>query len=202
VPLVEDLALAGLAWTRTPPPVAAHVPSESVAVIGSLSKLFWGGLRVGFVRAPEAVARRIARVKATQDLGSSAVGQLLAEKLLRSESIVGFGGQRRIELRARYALLARKLHEALPSWSWTEPAGGLSLWVRLPRPVARPFAQVALRHGVAVATAESLSPSGAHPDRVRLSFAAPADVVEEGVRRLARAWDDLSAHHNEHCSSA
>jgi hypothetical protein len=110
--------------------VAAHVPSESVAVIGSLSKLFWGGLRVGFVRAPEAVARRIARVKATQDLGSSAVGQLLAEKLLRSESIVGFGGQRRIELRARYALLARKLHEALPSWSWTEPAGGLSLWVR------------------------------------------------------------------------
>ena len=51
VPLVEDLALAGLAWAPGPPPLAALVPSHPTAVVGSLSKLLWGGLRLGFVRA-------------------------------------------------------------------------------------------------------------------------------------------------------
>ena len=82
VPLVEDMALADLAWTRTPLPIAALVPGATVAVIGSLSKLFWGGLRVGFVRAPEPLALRFARVRTMQDLGTSAVSQLLAERLL------------------------------------------------------------------------------------------------------------------------
>jgi len=71
VPLVEDLALADLAWDvpNPPAPIAAYCPDASVAVIGSLSKLFWGGLRIGFVRAPEPIAVRFARVKATHDLG-------------------------------------------------------------------------------------------------------------------------------------
>ncbi len=72
-----------------------------------------------------------------------------------------------------------------------EPSGGLSVWVRLPRPVAEPFAQAALRDGVAVATAEALSPSSVHPDRIRLSFSAPADELVEGVARLARTWRSL-----------
>lgn len=80
------------------------------------------------------------------------------------------------------------LADALPWWSWSEPAGGLSLWVRLPEPVADPYAQVALRHGVAVATAAPLSASDGHRDRVRLSFSAPPAELREGVRRLAAAW--------------
>lgn len=190
VPLVEDVALAGLAWGRTPPPIAAHAPDAPIALVGSLSKRYWGGLRVGWVRAPAPVALRFARVKATQDLGSSAVGQVLAEKLLRHEggaagSVDAAGVHRR-----RYEVLAAALHRHLPGWTWPEPAGGLSIWVRLPgRRDAAGFAQVALRHGVAVATAEALS---AHPerhrDRVRLSFRSPPDALEEGVRRLAAAW--------------
>src|SRR5438067_129182 len=42
VPLVEDLALADLAWRDAPAPIAAEIPHASVAVVGSLSKLFWG----------------------------------------------------------------------------------------------------------------------------------------------------------------
>ena len=82
VPLVEDHALAGLAWEEPPPPIAAHRPQAPIAVIGSLSKTYWGGLRIGFVRAPAPVALRFARVKATHDLGTSAVSQVLAERLL------------------------------------------------------------------------------------------------------------------------
>ncbi len=192
VPLVEDVALAGLAWTPGPPPVAALAPDHPTAVIGSLSKLLWGGLRLGFVRAPEPVALRFARVKATHDLGSSVVSQLLAERLLVSPGLTAFLANRRAKLQGRYAVLARALRDALPDWTWIEPDGGLSVWVRLPGPLAGSFAQVALRHGVAVATADALSVTEAHTDRIRLSFAGPPDDLREGVARLAAAWADLA----------
>lgn len=189
VPLVEDDALADLAWGRVPPPLASWAPASPIAVVGSLSKAFWGGLRLGFVRAPEPVALRFARVKATHDLGSSAVGQVMAERLLRAVTLPGELAARRSELRARYDVLARALRRRLPDWTWPEPAGGLSIWVRLPGGAgAEAFAQVALRHGVAVATAPALSPGDAHRDRLRLSFSSPPEVLEEGVARLAAAW--------------
>lgn len=191
VPLVEDHALSGLAWVEAPPPIASFAGAHPTAVVGSLSKLLWGGLRVGFVRAPEPVALRLARVKATHDLGSSVVSQLLAERLLAHPGLSGVLAARAAELRRRYDLLTGLLAaEGLP-WTWDEPVGGLSVWVRLPDPVAEPLAQVALRHGVAVATAEALSPSSAHADRIRLSFAGPEDDLREGVRRLATAWRSL-----------
>jgi DNA-binding transcriptional MocR family regulator len=192
VPLVEDLALAGLAWDRLPEPVASRIPDHPVAVVGSLSKLLWGGLRLGFVRAPEPVALRFARVKATHDLGTSVVSQLLAERLLRHPDIDSTIAARNQELRHRYEVLADALAEHLPMWPWEEPHGGLSVWVRLPEPMADQVAQVALRHGVAVATAEALSarPS-AHRDRLRLSFAGRPGDLRQGVRRLAEAWSSL-----------
>lgn len=191
VPLVEDIALAGLAWCPAPAPIAAHAPRQPIAVIGSLSKLLWGGLRLGFVRAPEPVALRFARVKATQDLGSSVVSQILGERALRSPEWPGRAAIRNDDLQARCRLLTSLLRERLPRWRWTEPSGGLSLWIELPEPVARPFAELALRYGVAVATADALSVTHGHADRIRLSFAPPASDLRRGVERLAEAW---SAH--------
>jgi DNA-binding transcriptional MocR family regulator len=92
------------------------------------------------------------------------------------------------QLRARYETLTLALTERVPSWRWDIPSGGLSIWVRLPTPTAEAFAQEALRHGVAVATAPALSPSKHHTDRLRLSFSGPSELLEEGVRRLAETW--------------
>lgn len=188
VPLVEDLALADLAWYAAPPPIASVIPEASVAVVGSLSKLFWGGLRVGFLRAPAPLALRAARIKATHDLGSSAVGQLLASRLLEAASFSTLARNRAGQLRTRYDALTAALHRHLPDWTWQDPSGGLSLWVKIPSSSSEAFAQHALRYGVAVATPGALSPSGGHRDRLRLSFASPPDALEEGVLRLRAAW--------------
>ncbi|HYD10076.1 MAG TPA: PLP-dependent aminotransferase family protein [Acidimicrobiales bacterium] len=202
VPVVEDCALHDLAWSPAdvPPPLASWLGDGSVAVVGSLSKVLWGGLRVGFVRAPEPVALRFARVKATHDLGSSVVSQVLADRLLRDASLVSW---RCSQLRERYDVLAGELRRGLPSWTWDEPAGGLSLWVRIGAD-AEPFAQRALEHGVAVATAQPLSPTpGAHVDRVRLSFAASPEELVEGVRRLSSAWaTDFGTHMHQASSTS
>ncbi|HXQ62972.1 MAG TPA: PLP-dependent aminotransferase family protein [Acidimicrobiales bacterium] len=189
VPMVEDVALADLCWAPAPPPVAFLCPEASVAVVGSLSKVLWGGIRLGFVRAPEPLALRFARVKATSDLGTSAVSQMLAERLLSGRP--GVWRLRSLELRRRYEVLAASLTDRLSDWRWSEPAGGLSVWVSLGGIDAERFAQIALRHGVAVATATPLSVTDCHGDRIRLSFAAPPGILRQGVERLRAAWDTV-----------
>lgn len=188
VPLIEDLALADLAWTDAPPPIAAGLRKESVVVVGSLSKVLWGGLRLGFLRAPRPLAVRLARIKATHDLGSSGVSQLLAQRMLAAVPWAEHAHRRREELRTRYEVLAEALHRHLPRWTWAEPGGGLSLWVKIPGSSADAFAQHALRHDVAIAPPHTLSASAQHTDRLRISFAGPPAELEEGVRRLAIAW--------------
>jgi DNA-binding transcriptional MocR family regulator len=96
---------------------------------------------------------------------------------------------RRREMRERLDRLTKLLSRHLPEWSWEEPAGGLSLWVRLPRGDASAFAQAALRHGVAVVPGALASPTGGCADRLRIPYVLDAAPMKEGVERLARAWD-------------
>lgn len=207
VPFVEDRALAELAWNKTAAaaPVASLLPGTSTVVIGSLSKLYWGGLRIGFARAEEPLALRLARIKATRDLGTSAVSQALAERLLTgSDSVVE---ALRTRLRTGAGILQAELERWLPDATWRPPDGGMSLWIQLPSPDAGRLAVVARRHGVAVATAESLSPdsvlavtsdyglsaTSGHRDSLRLSFSGHPEDLSRGARRLGAAWREMTA---------
>ena len=159
--------------------------------MGSLSKLFWGGLRVGWIRASEALLTRIARRKIIAALGGSVLSQLAAVRLLgRADEIRDL---RCRELKEKLGTLTRLLTRHLPDWTWTPPSGGLSLWARLPRGNADEFAQVALRHGVSVVPGSLASPEGGAPDYLRLPFVLDPEPMEEGVRRMARAWASYGA---------
>jgi DNA-binding transcriptional MocR family regulator len=101
---------------------------------------------------------------------------------------------RREWLRARHDALAGALRCALPEWTWPEPDGGLTLWVRLPRPAdSGAFAQAALRHGVAVVPGRLLSAhAGAASasqasEYLRLAFTQPPDVLARSAAALAQA---------------
>ena len=186
--LVEDHALAATALDRAgpPPPIGAFAPGGGVVLVGSLSKLFWGGLRVGWVRAPGPVIRKLARVKAVADVASSILPQLVAVRLLPLADEVR--DERRRELGGRLDDLASLLEEHVPTWEWRRPAGGVSLWVRLPEGSAVDFAEVALRHGVAVVPGPHFCPDDGCQDRLRIPFCLDRVRLESGVRRLARAW--------------
>ena len=131
-------------------------------------------------------------MKATHDLGSSVAAQALALELLDHRDHDRFVARRNAELAAHAELLVELLRTELPTWRTAVPDGGLSLWVRLPEPVAPRLAEVALRHGVAVATAEGLAADpGAHRDRLRLTFALPEAHLRQAVARLGAAWDEV-----------
>lgn len=186
--LVEDHVLADIAFdgTKPPPPISAFPNEGNVIMVGSLSKLFWGGLRVGWVRAPRPVIKRLARIKALADLASSVIPQLIAARLL--PLIDEVKAERRSELESQRDQATSLLQELLPSWSWERPLGGISLWVRLPQGNASDFAEVALRHGVAIVPGPTFCPDEDGQDYLRLPFCLDANRLESGIRRLTRAW--------------
>lgn len=187
VPIVEDLTVADLSFgEEPPPPIGAFQGEVPVLTIGSLSKVLWGGLRVGWIRAPAPVIERLARMKLVMDHGSSTVSQILAVRLL--EELDPILRERRELVRERRATLEGLLRALLPSWSWDPPSGGLCLWVRLPYGDATSFAHVASRHGVAVVPGPLTSVDGNFADRVRLPYVLEPGLMREGVERLAAAW--------------
>ena len=159
--------------------------------VETTSKVAWGGLRIGWLRAPAGVIERSVRQRTSGDLGCSVPAQLLALQLLdRYDELIA---ARRPALRASAARLGDLLTGALPGCTFAPPAGGLSLWVRLPGGAdAAAFASRALRHGVSVAPGTFASPAGGH-DHLRLCHDRPDEELVEGAARLAAAWVDTAA---------
>ncbi|EFL12851.1 predicted protein [Streptomyces sp. C] len=190
VPLVDDEVLSDLGFGDVPeqPPLSS-CGSEVIAV-GSLSKAVWGGLRIGWVRGPAPLVARLARLKAIHDLGSDVPAQLAAVRLLEDFTPLL---QRRVrELRAGHDRLRAELARRLPSWSCPPAEGGQTLWVRLPYGDGVAFAQVALRHGVAVLPGSTMDALGGSTRMLRLHFLLPPDMLSEAVRRLAGAWAEYA----------
>jgi DNA-binding transcriptional MocR family regulator len=193
---VDDMTLAELPLHEGDriPPLAAlgqdQAPKPNLVSVGSLSKLYWGGLRTGWIRGSEGLIARLAAAKAAADQGSTAFQQATVAALLRGqhEIIVKWRGE---WLRTRYDALAGALRASLPGWTWPEPDGGLCVWARLPGQAdSSAFAQAALRQGVALVPGRLLSAgyggaSNAGTGFVRLAFTQPPDVLRAAVRKLA-----------------
>ena len=185
--VVDDVSHAGLAFDLAPPPLAACAETTNLLTVGSLSKLHWGGLRLGWLRGPAPLVAALARAKTRADLGTPVLDQVLACRLLAIEDEVR--AERVEALRHQLAHATAVLSASLPELAWTPPDGGLNLWLRLPAGTATAFSEVALRCGVAVVPGAVLSPRGTSDDHVRLVYARPPEVFDEGVRRLATAWE-------------
>ncbi|TQM11531.1 DNA-binding transcriptional MocR family regulator [Pseudonocardia kunmingensis] len=192
--VVDDTSLAGTLFEEEAPPPGFAAPEapDRVIVIGSMSKLFWGGLRLGWIRASTRVISRLARMKGRLDFGTSLVSQQIGLRLL--EYVPEARATRRVQLTRGLTDLTGLLGDLLPDWTWDDPRGGPSLWVRLPHGDATHLAPMALRFGVAILPGAVFSADSTTKDYLRLPYALPRDVLTAGVQRLAAAWHAYSRH--------
>ena len=182
----ETMAEIALDEVATPLPFAAHLPDA--ITIGSASKAFWGGLRIGWLRAPDRRMAALVAARLTLDLGAPVVEQLALQHLMsRREEVLRV---RRRQLRESRAALVAALAAELPDWRFRVPAGGLSLWCELPRPVSSAFVVAATEHGVQLAAGPLFAPEGGLERRVRVPYTQPPATLTDAVRRLATAWQE------------
>jgi DNA-binding transcriptional MocR family regulator len=192
VPILDDCTFFDLSLeSPPPPPIASFAPDGPIITLGSLSKLIWAGLRVGWVRAPEPIIERLARLKSAVDLGCPLLTQAIGVRLLGEMDNIR--KLRRQQLKPRRDTLADLLHEHLPAWRFRVSAGGLFLWVKLPGGDARELAQTALRHGVVILPGPVMSPAERYAGYLRVPFIAEPGSLETGIRRLAAAWQEYQS---------
>ncbi|MET9337958.1 PLP-dependent aminotransferase family protein [Nonomuraea sp. NPDC003804] len=185
--LLVDETWAELAVDEVPraAPMAAFDTDSRVITIGSASKLWWGGLRIGWIRASAALARGLAVHRAAVDIASPVLEQLIVARLF--DRIEEARAERRRSLGASRAALVTALREHLPEWSFTVPRGGGTLWVRLAGEGATPLAESAACHGVRLAPGPWFGVSGTLEGYLRLPYTQPPQVITEAVARLATA---------------
>lgn len=167
-------------------PFAAY--STEAVTIGSASKSYWGGLRIGWIRAPRDLVRPLTEQRAILDLASPVFEQLvLAEILTDPEPVLA--GQRH-RLRDQRDGLQRMVSRRFPDWRVPTPPGGLLLWAELPTESSTRLVMAAERHGLLLTPGPRFFVGGGGERHVRLPYAQPPGLADQAVERLAAAWSD------------
>lgn len=186
----ESLYAVNLDGVSLPPPYASFDPRA--ISIGSSSKPFWGGLRVGWIRAPRDLVMPLVQTRMSSDLGASAFEQLVVTELLTE------GGQTaasaRAGLRAGRDRLLALLADQLPDFETTCPSGGLNLWIRLPEAMSSRLVAAASERGLLLTPGSRFftQPGAAGERHLRLPYVTAAERLADGVRRLAAAYADVT----------
>ena len=194
--VVEDDPYGALRFRGEDLPPLAALGGAEVVSIGTFSKTFLPGLRVGWVIADPDVIARMSRAKQTMDSSTGTLAQRIVLEFHRRGGAEAHIGRLRQLYREKQdrgrAALAREL--AGTGIAWNDPKGGFYFWVRLPRHVsARALLDVALQEGVAFVPGDAFAIDADHRSALRFSISAPTpDRIDEGVRRLRRAFDRLA----------
>jgi 2-aminoadipate transaminase len=189
VPIVEDGFDGSLYYGARPAgPLKAFDRDGVVIYIGTFSKILFPGLRLGWLVAPAGLAERLQAAKQLADLHTSALIQAAVHRFCERKLLDRHLTRVAAEYGRRRTLLLNALRRRMPEGvEWTEPQGGFSLLVTLPRGYdAAALLPKAIERGVAFTPGAVFFLEGAGERTLRLSFSSvPAARIDDGIRRLA-----------------
>ncbi|MBZ7439108.1 PLP-dependent aminotransferase family protein [Klebsiella michiganensis] len=189
--LVADETMVDLWYDAPPPPpLAAFNPDAPVITIGSAGKSFWGGLRIGWIRASSRTIASLVQARDSLDLGSPLLEQLACCWLLENEHRLL--PSRRAMLATRRNMCGALMAEYFPHWRFTPPEGGLSFWVELPGMLATLFSVRAESRGIHIGTGTRFGLAGAFDRYLRLPFTLSDDELRSAFTTLQPLWHSLT----------
>ncbi|GAA1344790.1 aminotransferase-like domain-containing protein [Saccharothrix algeriensis] len=189
--LVEDVAYRELGFDGERRPSLWSLAPEVVAQVGTFSKTFTPGMRLGWVAAPAPLVEQLVRAKQNTDQCTSGLAQLLLEGYGRSGRFDAGIAASRSFYAARNALMTGALAEHLPAdVAFTRATGGFFSWLTAPDHVDQGvFRERAREAGVTYVPGTAFYPDRRGGHELRLSYSrVDDDLITEGVRRLAAAY--------------
>jgi DNA-binding transcriptional MocR family regulator len=181
--VVEDRTLAHVVLNGSPPAALAPGSPGSVITVGGLSKVVWGGLRVGWIHANATLASHLRDRRAAHDLGTPTPQQHIAATLLRNH----FDTTRRwrtAQLQRSLAAFNDALRAHSVPWSFTTPEGGPNLWVDTGRAVTPELLRRCADHGVALIAGPAFiasAASGNHDRHIRIPLYRTPHELKQAV---------------------
>lgn len=193
--LVVDETMVDLWYNAPPPPPLASFNREAPVIsLGSTGKSFWGGLRLGWIRASSRTLASLIQARDTLDLGSPLLEQLATCWLLENEKTLL--PARRQMLALRRDMCSQLMTEYFPQWHCDSPEGGLSFWVELPDMLATRFAARAEGVGIHLGTGTRFGLAGAFDRWLRLPFTLDDETLRSAFLTLQPVWNSLNGQQN------
>ena len=188
--VVEDHCYADLVFQSDPVPPNLYHPGEGgrVVYVGSFSKILGPGVRQGYFMAPEALQQRIMANKmdgGTNALASMIVAEYLGDHLW--DHIREVNEVMKARKDALVESLATHFGDLGEEVWWTDPPGGMFVWVRIPSATdTRKALQLAAGRGVYYSLGQSFSAANEDIPYLRIVFGFPTiEDIREGVPILA-----------------
>ncbi len=186
--VLEDNPYGLLGFDAEPMRALRADEADGVIYLGSFSKTFSPGMRVGWALAPHAVREKLVLAQESATLCPPAFSQMAVSAYLTQHDWLGQIKQLREMYRERRDAMLEALHDLMPpSCTWTVPHGGFFVWLTLPPGVdAKAMLPRAVTARVAYVPGTAFYADGFGSSHLRLSFCYPTpERIREGVRRLA-----------------
>ena len=188
--IVEDSPYREIRFEGEHQPLIATMAPERTIVLGTFSKTFVPGFRLGWVIAPKEIVYRYNLAKQSADLCSPVFDQYVAAKYLE-KGYFEKNLEKTIEMyRGKRDVMLASLEKYMPEGvTWTKPDGGLFLFITLPEGYdATELFHMALEQNVAFVIGEAFFCDGTGKNTLRVNFSFMDDAgIEEGIKRLAAA---------------
>ncbi|HNV51875.1 MAG TPA: PLP-dependent aminotransferase family protein [Tenuifilaceae bacterium] len=193
--IIEDSPYREVRFSGTPQRTMYELDGTGqVVLLGTMSKIFVPGFRIGWVLAHEEIIDKIVVAKQNTDLCTSSFVQKIAAKYFEK----GYFDKNLATINSNYKVkrdtMVAAFHKYMPSGvKWTEPEGGLFLFVTLPDYMdAEELFKVAIEENVAFVPGTVFYCDGGGKNTLRINFSFMSkEMNEEGVKRLANAIKKL-----------
>ncbi|XVV03845.1 PLP-dependent aminotransferase family protein [Actinosynnema sp. CA-248983] len=196
--VVEDNPYGLLGFDGTTYPALRSTDPDNVVYLGSFSKTFAAGLRVGWVLAPHAVREKLVLAAESATLCPPTFNQLVVSRYLSTHDWKGQIKTYREAYRERRDAAIEALEQHMPLGStWNKPNGGFYVWLTVPEGIdTKAMLPRAITQRVAYASGTGFYADGLGSRQLRISYCYPTpERIREGVRRLANVIkDELELH--------
>jgi 2-aminoadipate transaminase len=191
---VEDNPYGDIRFMGEDLPPMRHYLDGDVITMGTFSKTVSPGMRLGWLHASGDIMDKLITAKQAADLHTSYYVQRVVYQYLADNDVEKhiryIQGLYKAQRDAMVSAIERYFPEGV---QYTKPEGGMFLWVTLPEGVSSPdLFDLALKQKVAFVPGQAFFVDGSGQNTLRLNYSNSDEAqIEEGVRRLAGAIDEL-----------
>lgn len=188
IPIVDDNPYGDIRFSGEKIPTLKSFGGDEVIAVRTFSKIISPGLRVGWINGPVDILKYFEKVKQCTDLHTTSFGQYLIYEYIIQGYLDPHIKVICTDYKAKRDVMLDAMRENFPEGvTWTEPDGGLFLWIKLPTHIsAKELLPKAIEKKVAYVYGQPFYPHGEGENTLRLNYCnATHENIREGISRLA-----------------